>query len=615
MFILHNPLFGDSTMSEQLRDRSEIPEEYTWNPYSIFPNDEAWAKGLEEVKELLPQIVAWRGRLNEGPEAVATCMAQLETLYKQAGKVFVYPSMFYAVNTADQEAAARNDQAQGMFGQAMATISFVEPELLAIGHDTLKEWQASHENLAHFSHYFETLFKRQEHVRSAEVEQVLGLVSDAFRTASATHGVLANTDLPFDPAQPSEGDPIEIGQGNIDALISSPDRQTRRTAYAHYRDAHLTFKNTMASNLSAGVKQDVFKMRVRGYNSSLEAALKPNHIPVEVFHNTIDTFQKNIGTWHRYWRVRRQALGYDTLYPYDIKAPLTKEKPKVTYEQAIDWISEGMKPLGEAYVTAMRRGATTDRWVDVYPSQGKRAGAFSTGFPGTHPFIMMNHNDDIYGMSTLAHELGHSLHSYYSWSNQPMIYASYGIFLAEVASNFNQALTRDYLLKTKDDPQFQIAVIEEAMSNFHRYFFIMPTLARFELAIHERVEKGQALTADYLIDLMADLFSEGYGEEITFDHDREGITWATFHTHMYYNFYVYQYTTGISAAHALAEKVLRGENGAAERYMGFLKAGGSDYPLNILQAAGVDMNSPEPVETTFAVLSSYVDRLEQLVTG
>ena len=615
MFILHNPLFGDSTMSEQLRDRSEIAEKYTWNPYSIFPNDEAWAKGLEEVKELLPQIVAWRGRLNEGPEAVATCMAQLEKLYKQAGKVFVYPSMFYAVNTADQEAAARNDQAQGMFGQAMATISFVEPELLAIGHDTLKEWQASHEDLAHFSHYFETLFKRQEHVRSAEVEQVLGLVSDAFRTASATHGVLANTDLPFDPAQPSEGDPIEIGQGNIDALISSPDRQTRRTAYAHYRDAHLTFKNTMASNLSAGVKQDVFKMRVRGYNSSLEAALKPNHIPVEVFHNTIDTFQKNIGTWHRYWRVRRQALGYDTLYPYDIKAPLTKEKPKVTYEQAIDWISEGMKPLGEAYVTAMRRGATTDRWVDVYPSQGKRAGAFSTGFPGTHPFIMMNHNDDIYGMSTLAHELGHSLHSYYSWSNQPMIYASYGIFLAEVASNFNQALTRDYLLKTNDDPQFQIAVIEEAMSNFHRYFFIMPTLARFELAIHERVEKGQALTADYLIDLMADLFSEGYGEEITFDHDREGITWATFHTHMYYNFYVYQYTTGISAAHALAEKVLRGENGAAERYMGFLKAGGSDYPLNILQAAGVDMNSPEPVETTFAVLSSYVDRLEQLVTG
>jgi oligoendopeptidase F len=600
-------------MSEKLLDRTEIAEKYTWNPYSVFPDDAAWAAALEEIKEMLPEVAGWRGRLHEGPEAVLGCRQQLEDLYRLVGKVNVYAGMFYAVDTADQEAAARSDQAGSLFGQAMATVAFVEPELIAIGQDTLNQWLAANEELAQYAHYFETLFKKQEHVRSAEVEEVLGLVGSAFRTAAATHGVLANTDLPFDPAQPTEGDPIEIGQGNIDALISSPDRETRRTAYEHYTDAHLTFKNTMANNLSAGVKQDVFNMRVRGYNSSLEAAVKPNHIPVEVFHNTIDTFQKNIGTWHRYWRLRRQALGYDTLYPYDIKAPLTKEKPTVSYEEAIDWISEGMRPLGEEYVDVLKRGATIERWVDVYPSQGKRAGAFSSGIPGTHPFIMMNHNDDIYGMSTLAHELGHSLHSYYAWSNQPMIYAHYGIFLAEVASNFNQDLTRDYLLRTNDDPQFQIAVIEEAMSNFHRYFFIMPTLARFELAIHERVEKGQALTADYLIDLMADLFGEGYGEEISFDHEREGITWATFHTHLYYNFYVYQYTTGISAAHALAEKVLRGESGAVDRYLGFLKAGGSDYPLNILKAAGVDMASPEPVETTFAVLSSYVDRLEQLL--
>jgi oligoendopeptidase F len=600
-------------MSEKLRDRSQIAEKYTWNPHSVFPNDDAWAAGLGQIKEMLPEIATWHGRLHEGADVVMACMEQVEALYKLAGKVYVYASMFYAVDTADQEAAARNDQAQGMFGQAMATIAFVEPELIAIGHDTLKEWLAGNEQMAHYAHYFETLFKRQKHVRSAEVEQVLGLVNDAFRTASATHGVLANTDLKFEPARPADGEPIEIGQGNIGALISSTDRKTRRTAYDHYTDAHLTFKNTMANNLSAGVKQDLFFMRTRSYDSCLEAALQPNHIPVEVFHNTIDTFQKNIGTWHRYWRVRRQALGYDTLYPYDIKAPLTKEKPNVSYEEAMEWISEGMKPLGEEYVNVMRRGAIEERWVDVYPSQGKRAGAFSTGFPGTHPFIMMNHNDDIYGMSTLAHELGHSLHSYYAWRSQPMIYAHYGIFLAEVASNFNQALTRDYLLRTNEDPQFQIAVIEEAMSNFHRYFFIMPTLARFELAIHERVEKGQALTADYLIDLMADLFAEGYGEEIQFDHKREGITWAVFHTHLYYNFYVYQYTTGISAAHALAEKVLRGENGAADRYLGFLKAGGSAYPLDTLKAAGVDMTSPEPVETTFAVLSSYVDRLEQLV--
>jgi oligoendopeptidase F len=213
----------------------------------------------------------------------------------------------------------------------------------------------------------------------------LGLVSDAFRTAAATHGVLANTDLPFDPAQPAEGDPIEIGQGNIGALISSPDRETRRTAYEHYTDAHLTFKNTMANNLSAGVKQDVFNMRVRGYNSSLEAAVKPNHIPVEVFHNTIDTFQKNIGTWHRYWRVRRQALGYDTLYPYDIKAPLTKEKPNVSYEEAIDWISQGMKPLGEEYVNVLRRGATRSAGLMFIPARASGPAPFPPASPAPIP--------------------------------------------------------------------------------------------------------------------------------------------------------------------------------------------------------------------------------------
>lgn len=600
-------------MSEKLLERDQIAEQYTWNPYAVFPDDDAWQAALQSIPAVLADVTAWRGRLHEGPTAVRTCLQQMEALYQLAGRVSVYASLFYAVNTADQTAAARSDQAQGMFGQAMAGIAFIEPELIAVGQPTLTAWTAADPDLAVYNHYFETLFKRQAHVRSAEVEQVLGLAADAFRTAEATHGVLANTDLTFAPAQPVEGDPIEIGQGNIGALLSSPDRETRRSAYLHYRNAHLAFKNTMANSLSAGVKEHVFEMRVRGYRSCLEAALSPNHIPVEVYHNTLDVFQRNIGVWQRYWRVRRRALGYETLHPWDIKAPLTGTKPVVAYETAVDWICAGMQPLGEEYVAALQRGATAERWVDVYPSRGKRAGAFSTGFPGTPPFIMMNHNDDVYGMSTLAHELGHSLHSLYTWRSQPLAYSWYGIFLAEVASNFNQALVRDYLLRANPDPQFQIAVLEEAMSNFHRYFFIMPILARFELAIHERVERGQALTADYLIGLTADLFGEGYGDAIAFDRAQEGITWATFHTHLYSNFYVYQYTTGIAAAHALAEQVLRGEAGAAERYLAFLRAGGSDYPLAILQRAGVDMRSPEPVETTFAVLGRYVDRLEQLL--
>jgi oligoendopeptidase F len=278
----------------------------------------------------------------------------------------------------------------------------------------------------------------------------------------------------------------------------------------------------------------------------------------------------------------------------------------------VEWIVEGMKPLGDEYVDALRRGATTERWVDIYPNLGKTSGAYSGGSYGTHPFILMSYTDDLFSLSTLAHELGHSMHSYYTRREQPVIYSRYGMFVAETASNFNQAMVRGYLMEHHQDPNFQIALIEEAMSNFHRYFFIMPTLARFELEIHERVERGEALTADSLIDLMADLFQEGYGDEVVTDREQTGITWAQFATHLYANFYVFQYATGISGANALARAILDGEQGAAERYIDFLKAGGSVYALDALKLAGVDMTSPAPIERAFAVMGDMVDRLADL---
>jgi oligoendopeptidase F len=350
----------------------------------------------------------------------------------------------------------------------------------------------------------------------------------------------------------------------------------------------------------------------RKYKSALEAALTSNHIPVEVFHNLIQTYKKNLPIWHRYWRMRRRALGYDKLYVYDTRAPLTQKNFPISFKQTVEWICEGMKPLGDEYVQTLRKGVLEQRWVDYAVNKGKRMGAFSSGSPGTHPFILMSYNDDIFSLSTLAHELGHSLHSYYTWKTQPFIYARYSLFVAEVASNFNQAMVRDYLLKTQKDPDFQITVIEEAMANFHRYFFIMPTLARFELEIHERVERGEALSAQTLIDLMAELFAEGYGDEVVIDRERVGITWAQFATHLYANFYVYQYATGISGAHALAEGVLSGKPGAAQKYIEFLKAGGSLFPLDALKLAGVDLSSPEPVNQTFALMARYVEQLEHL---
>jgi len=285
----------------------------------------------------------------------------------------------------------------------------------------------------------------------------------------------------------------------------------------------------------------------------------------------------------------------------------------VPYHWAVEQICDGLSPLGQEYVATMRRGVLEQRWIDVYPNQGKRSGAFSTGAPGTYPFVLMSHTDDLESLSTLAHELGHSMHSYYTWESQPMVYCDYSIFVAEVASNVNQALVRDYLLRTNPDRRFQIGVIEEAMSNFHRYFFLMPTLARFELEIHERVERGEALTADSMIALMTDLFREGYGGEVQIDQDRVGSTWAQFSTHLYANFYVYQYTTGISGAHALAAGMLDGAPGAVDNYMAFLKAGSSLYPIDALKLAGVDLTTPEPVESAFAYLAGLVDRLAGLL--
>ncbi len=596
--------------------RSEMDPQHQWNTESIYADSDAFEREIKAVAAELPSVVSYQGRLSEGPETLADAMDTMQALMKRVLKLYVYSHCRRDADTTDQAAAAAHDRVLGLAGRASAMVAFLEPELLAIGIPTLRDWIKAEPRLGHLGHFVDVLEREAAHVRSAEVEEVLGMLMDPFTSAENIHSLLANAELSFQPARGSlpAAEERPVTQGTYDALMTHPDRELRRTAFESYADAHLALKNTMAACLSTAVKHNVFNAQVRRYGSSLEAALGPNHIPVEVFHNTVEAFRRNLPVWHRYWELKRRLLGLEAFHPYDAKAPLLTEQPVVTFEQAVDWICEGLAPLGDEYVQRLRRGVLEERWVDVYPNHGKKAGAYSSGTQGTIPLILMNHNDDVYGLSTLAHELGHSMHSLLTWETQPSVYARYGIFMAEIASNLNQALLRDHLLSVAADRQLKIALIEEALSNYHRYFFLMPTLARLELAMHQRVEQGQALTADDLIGITADLFAEAFGDGVVMDRDRVGITWAEFHTHLYMNFYVYQYTTGIAGAQALAERILNGVPGAVESYHQFLRVGSSVLPLDAVQAAGVDLASPEPIDRAFAHLQTLIDQLEALMT-
>ncbi len=602
------------TVNTSLVDRKDVPEKYRWNGASIFTSSLEWEQTYNELELLLSETNEFAGKLGENSGLFVEWLELSVKVQKLLGKLNVYATMEYSTNMQNQEAAGRYFRVRSLFSRVQTALAFSDPEIISIGENRLNEWISTEPDLNTYRHYFDKLFSLQTHIKSPEIEEILGRVLDPFRTAATIHSTLADFDLKFRNASDSQGTDYEIAQSTINKLLVQPDRQLRKSAWENYADGYLAVKNTLAGCLSAGVKQNVFTASARGYESSLEAALDPHKIPVSVFHNLIKVFTERMPVWHRYWRLRRKLQSGEKLQVYDIKAPLSLSAPQLGFEQSVQHICEGLLPLGEEYVNTLRRGVLEDGWVDSFPNRGKRSGAFSSGSPGTYPYILMSFNKDIYSLSTLAHELGHSMHSYLSWKYQPFIYGRYSLFVAEVASNFNQAMVRAHLLKTIRDSNFRIAILEEALSNFHRYLFIMPTLARFELAVHLRAEANQALTSDYLLSLMTSLFAEGYGDEFEIDQERIGITWAQFPNHLYANFYVYQYATGIAAAAELSQGILAGHQGSVERYLEFLKIGGSKYPLDALHVAGVDLTNPDVIHKAYDVLDHTISLLSNMLT-
>ena len=601
-------------MANKILPREKVDKKYTWNRESVFESDEAWEQEVKQIQEDTSTMKQFQGKLADGPSVLLDALETSLKLIARAQTAFMYAVFLYNVDTTNQKSAGMRGTAMGMYGKVAAAVSFLQPEILAIGREKLDQWILESAKFDGYKHYFSDLFRRQAHVRSAEVEEILGMVSEPLSGASASTSMLTNADIKFKSVKDSNGKIFDVTQGNYDSeLMHLADRKARKAAYNTYMDQYVAHKNTLATNLSSSINANVFFMRARKHESTLAASLFDLNIPTDVFYNLIDTFKKNLPVWHRYFEIRRKALGLKKVAYYDMWAPIVKKKVNIPYEKAVELICESLAPMGNDYVETVRRGSLVDRWVDIYPNVGKSNGAFSYGAQGTHPFILMSYVDNVESMSTLAHELGHSMHSYLTWQKQPFIYADYSLFAAEVASNFHQAMMRGHLLNSNIDKHFKLALIEEAVGgNFFRYFFQMPTLARFELETHQRAERGEPLTADSMIDLMADLFAEGFGPSFDMDRERVGMTWATF-SHLFTDYYVYAYATGISGANAAASRILRGEPNAVEEYLGFLKSGSSDYSLNVLKKAGIDLTSPKTVEEAFKVMENYIDQMEELL--
>ena len=591
-------------------ERSDIDESYKWDLESVFEDDAAWTEAYEAVADRLDELGTYEGRVTEGPETLLEMLELREEVFRDLARVVTYTRLRSAEDTRDQEYQAMAAKASSLRSEASSATSYFEPELQSLTEAEVQEFIEAEPELATYEHYFDDVLRMKPHTRSTEVEEVLAELSEVTDAPSEIYSMLTNADMKYGVVEDPDGEDVEITQANFTKLQTNPDRDFRRRVHETFYDEWADVRNTVGTSLEKAVREHVTSAEIRNYDSARAAALDGTNVPVEVYDTLVDTVDDNLGVLHRHARLKEEALGVGQLESHDLYMSLTGDQgPDVEYDQAAEWVIEAVAPLGEAYQERIAEGLDS-RWVDVYENRGKRSGAFSSGTYDTQPFIMMNYQDDVASMYTLAHELGHSMHSELAGDAQPWHDASYEIFVAEIASTVNETLLTHYLLENIDDDELRTHVLDEYLERFRSTLFRQTMFAAFEQRIHERVEAGEALTPDAFDELYADLKGSYYEPaELTGGIERE---WQRI-PHFYYDFYVYQYATGISAAAAIVKRVLEEGEPAAADYREMLRAGGSDYPLAVVERAGIDMSSPDPIESAVGIYDDYLDEIAALL--
>ncbi len=597
--------------AKELPKREELPVERTWKLENIFATDEDWQQEYEEVKQLLPKIKDFQGKLGDSAETLYDLLVLQDEISNRVGHVYNYAHMRYDQDTTNAFYQEMNAKAENLYTQVASSMSFIIPEILSLEKGTVPSYLENHEALQLYEHALNEIIRQKDHVLSEKEEELLAGFSEISSIPSQTFGMLNNADLTFPSITDEDGNERDLTHGRYLGFMKSTDRQVRKAAFESMHGTFGKFKNTFASTLSGNIKKDNYYAKVRHYDSARQAALEDNNIPETVYDNLVEAVNERLPLLHRYLKLRKEILGVDELHMYDIYTPLVQDVDMtIDYEQAQDIVLKSLEPLGEDYVNAVKEGYE-NRWIDVDENKGKRSGAYSSGHYGGNPYILLNWQDNVNNLFTLAHELGHSLHSYYTFAHQPYRYGNYSVFVAEVASTCNEALLNDYMLKHTNDEREKLYLLNNFLEGFRGTVFRQTMFAEFEHDIHVRVQNGEALTPDKLTELYYGLNKKYFGNEMVID-DEIGLEWARI-PHFYYNYYVYQYATGYSAAMALASQILEDGDEAVSRYKDFLKAGSSDYPIEVLKRAGVDMTSKEPILSALDVFEEKLNEMEELM--